>query len=124
MVPPSHESVVRVLRYDEIVPGTSQTALNQMVASEALLEEFEALEIIEKRMEALQAAVTTQQEQRRLNSLIRRWFATIPECRFDKVHKKQLGMLLGGSSVGVWFRVREWLHRPIHDLFHAPKKPH
>lgn len=109
----SRDAIHRSCSYNETVPGTTKTALE-------LLEDLEAIARVRERMLTIQAGITTQHEQRYLNSLVRRCFATPPECAFDEKHRPQLEKLMMRSPVSVWFRIREWLHRPIHSLFHRP----
>ena len=109
----SRETIHRNLSCDEIVPGTTKTALE-------LLEALEAIERVQERTRAVQAGITTQQGQRHMDSLIQRSFAVPKECVFDEKFKDQLLLLALRSPVSVWFRIRELLHRPIHDMFHRP----
>jgi hypothetical protein len=66
--------------------------------------------------------IKTRHEQQRVDDLIRRAFAEPAECIWDRKHKDAIFLLaLRPAEVGLPLRFQEWLHRPIHALYHRPR---
>jgi hypothetical protein len=83
------------------------------------LEALEALERIEKATKERSKTIRNAREQRTVDTLIRRAFAEPAECDWDKKNSNLLGMLaLKPHDVGWLFKLREYLHRPVHRVFH------
>jgi hypothetical protein len=76
----------------------------------------EALESIGDLCEQRTKTIKNQREQRIVDDLIRRGFAVLPECEWDRKHNQNwlVVLALKPSEVGWVFKVREYLHRPIH----------
>jgi hypothetical protein len=86
------------------------------------IESLQALESIE-RLETLLAersrTIKSPREQRIVDDLIRRYYAETYECDWDRNNADMLILLaLKPETIGWVFKLREFLHRPIHAFFH------
>ena len=83
------------------------------------LEVLEALDRMEEARAKRSKTIRNAREQRIVDGLIRRAFAEEFECEWDKKNYTLLGTLaLRPHEVGWVFKLREFVHRPIHRLFH------
>jgi hypothetical protein len=83
------------------------------------LEALESLDNVQLLLTERERTIRSQREKRKLDDLIRRIFAEPRECNWDRNNADGLTLLaLQPDEVGWLFKLREWIHRPIHSLFH------
>lgn len=86
------------------------------------LEAIESLEGLEALLAERKRNIKTRRQQRTIDDLIRRVFAEPAECNWDRKYKDAIVLLaLRPTEVGLPFKLREWMHRPIHALYHRPR---
>lgn len=78
-----------------------------------LMEKMDAFENLKDSIARRIAEIKTPEEQRELDSLVKRAFSD--ECEFDKKHKvKLLALVIAPREVSWHFKLRERLHRVLH----------